>query len=391
MAARTAAKRARALADFILNNPGAMPPVHVLPPGVMASKRPTREQLRTVRSVLQEQVKQLANLTEEECARLKPALARAQRELKRAMATWTHETADGELRWSAQKYRAAFAQVRMMAASLGVETGGVIKGAVFDANWLAIKHLAEETARFSKTFTGSLQKLPIDVARQLAGGGTYIIPRIRTSSARYASRVAEDIRQRVLTDLLKGASVRETVDKLVAHGGPKGWVALRGVKGERGAIVEKIPEGLFARYRYWAERVVRTELASAYNQRALASIHEAARLIPGSQKRWCTDGTGCPKICDPIDGQTVDVNQSFITPVGACDCPPGHPNCRCRVGMWNRTWPRIASELGIGRKYDYEPDNEVDDIEIRVGSTVAPPKSNRARRAAKQAWDEEPG
>jgi hypothetical protein len=42
-------------------------------------------------------------------------------------------------------------------------------------------------------------------------------------------------------------------------------VARRGVAGEPGAVTEVIAEGLFKRYRYWACRIVRTELQSATN------------------------------------------------------------------------------------------------------------------------------
>jgi len=114
------------------------------------------------------------------------------------------------------------------------------------------------------------------------------------------------------------------------------------VKGEPGAVVETITEGLFRRYRYWAERIARTETTAAYAHQAHAAQWEARKHVPDLQRRWdaSVDGRNCME-CRRLDGQVVDFGERFSN--GSTDAP-AHPNCRCRVGAWRRGWKKLIEE-----------------------------------------------
>lgn len=334
MATRTAAQRAQAVLDWLAKpkNSGRTPPTSIDPPGARSPARPTPAQKKTIERAVEQHRREVAALDREALEALAPVFAQAERELGAALLDAIQRMPDGELRWTAQSYRAVLAQIREGSRVLGEALGQTLGDTTAAAQQLAVRHVARDLARFSSEFTGSLRPVHLDAAKAIATGKSFIIPRIARSAERYQGKVREDIQQRLAVDILKGATVRETTNRLVEHGGPRGLVNLGG------ADVEDIPEGLFARYRYWAERVVRTENASAYGSATVESLDEARRQVPGLKKLWMASPKCCATICYPIDGQVVEVEAKFKTPLGPVDHSPAHPNCRCTVSGWSDAW-----------------------------------------------------
>ncbi len=294
-----------------------------------------------------------ARLPHDAMRALLPALKQAERELGQQLSNWIETRPDGELRWTAHSYRAALAQIMRVREQCERALQHALEVGSTHAQHLALGHLTREIARFSRLF-GMPREVSLDVAAQIATGRSYLIPRIRTSAARYGQSIeggrpigthADGLRQRLTVDILKGAPLSETIDQLVRQGGPRGLVALRGVAGEEGAIVELIPEGLFARYRFWAERIVRTETLGAYNAQLLDGMHEAREQVPGIEKRWDADGSACAHVCGPLDGQVLPLETPFETALGPLDHPPAHPNCGCRGGAWHKDWEGIFAGM----------------------------------------------
>jgi hypothetical protein len=269
---------------------------------------------------------------------LLPMLGQSQRELEADLRHWIETRPDGDVRFTAHSYRNALSQIDVTARAVAMRLQGVTVGAAERAQILALTHLTDEVARYSNLFEGSTRRLSLNVAAQLATGRSFIVPRIETSAARYAGMVREDLRTRLSVSILRGEQLSRVVDRLQAHGGPRGMVALAGIAGTPNAVVEYIPEGLFARYRHWAERVVRTETQAAYNGQLLEGMHEASVEIPDLKKRWNADGGACDEICLPMDGQVVGLHESFSSARGPVDFAPAHPNCRCRSGPWRDAW-----------------------------------------------------
>lgn len=344
MALRPDAERRERIADWKRRHPGRTPPVNIEPPGLNARRRATRQERRAVLDIVDHHQQQIAQLALDEARLLLPALRQAEAELAQQLKRWTEETPDGELRWTAQSYRAArlFAGRTIQALELALLE--LVDKSTARAQDMALRHLTEEVARFSAIF-GVPRTISLDVARQVATGRSYIIPRVRTSAARYGKNIGADIQQRLLVDILKGASVYETTERLVQSAGPRGFVSLKGVAGEEGAVVEYIPEGLFVRFRSWAERIVRTETASAYGAQRQMGLREAHGQLPRLRRRWFADPSACPLICLPLNGVVTGVEGTWSTPNGSIDHEPAHPNCMCTTQPWSSDWPALLGDI----------------------------------------------
>ena len=103
-------------------------------------------------------------------------------------------------------------------------------------------------------------------------------------------------------------------------------------------------ERMAARYeskllRYRGETIARTEIITSAHQGQKEAWQQAVDeglLDPSETNReWITtdDDRLCP-ICEPMNGQIVELNEPFIDGDGEhVDEPPVHPNCRCTVGI----------------------------------------------------------
>lgn len=352
---RTAAERAQLLRDWQAEprNRDLTPPVEVAPPGARARRRATLAQKKAVQETLRRHDQEMLQLSERHVRALGPVMVQAQKELGRQLQQWVQRVPDGSLRWTAWKYRAAVLQLQSGVAALEQSMRTRLTRAGAEAQRLSIDHMVSEVARFSSVFGDQLPPVRVNMAALVAAGEASLVPHYRAAAERYAwgrkNGVWADLNQRLAVDILKGSSVAETVDRVVEHGGPRGVVALSGIAGEEDAVIELIPEGLFKRYRWKAETYVRTELASAYGLQSRLAFESFRQALPDLQRRWCTDGSGCPHICEPMDGQTVAADESFIDGEGhVVDHDGGaHPNCRCRWCAWRPHWDALFSSLGI--------------------------------------------
>jgi SPP1 gp7 family putative phage head morphogenesis protein len=181
----------------------------------------------------------------------------------------------------------------------------------------------------------------------IALGDKFYLQQHRTSAARYAGDVGNDIKRELAKGMLLGESVHEMTDRLVRIGGPKGSVAVRGVEGEPGAVTEYIAEGLFRRYRWWAERIVRDQVAACYTFQSLAGYLQAREMLPDLQKRWdaSIDLRTCDE-CAKLDGVVVPIDELFP---GGIDGAPAHSCCRCRTGAWRAHWSSCERRRGFSQ------------------------------------------
>lgn len=302
---------------------------------VSPQQRQRREDVRGLLLRINEEVAALPNAT---LRAIVPVLRDAERELVKDLARWL-STADGEARFTAQQFRNALVQVRGAMEKVGKmepELIAQLKAGGETAGRTALGHLQKELAYFALHFGSSISPIPLLTSAIVVKGEKAMIPRFRTSAARYVSNIQKDIRHQLAVGLVRKENFRELTHRLVRLGGPRGIVALRGIAGEPGALVENIAEGLFRRYRHWGERIVRTECIAAYGEVAQLGQEECVRIDPKSMKRWIAaiDGRVCI-ICRELDGVTVDVDASFP----AMDKqPPAHPRCRCCSVVWRSDW-----------------------------------------------------
>lgn len=292
--------------------------------------------------VLQNSATETAALGVDEMAALLPVLQAARAELNRDLGAWLSQ-GKGTERWTPQAYRQSLLAIE--AAEQTAETllrGGLLNALTMGdaaARALANTHTAREL--LAHTDAAGLQLLPsvpVKVAHTLVAGRHAPMERYETSAARYAGQVRRDIRRHLAVGVVRGENNDQLVARLRAHGGPRGVVAVRGIAGQAGALLEVIPEGLFARYEYWAERIVRTELAHAYTEQVADIRRELLDDFPDMVRRWdaAADMRTCPR-CGEMHGALSDTRTDLFP--GGVDVPL-HPNCRCRAGLFRPEWAR---------------------------------------------------
>lgn len=300
---------------------------------------PTSAQLkRETDAVLSPIADAVAALPEPHIRAMIPILAQAESELTKDLAVWLGGR-NGDERFTPHQMRVALHQLRSTMHMIEKRLPGAMTKVLADAGKRvgkkAIADLRLEVASLAATFGHSVRPIQFADAAILAEGSTQLIPRFRNSANRYAGGVADDIRNQLAVGVARGETFDQLTNRLVRMGGPRGLVALAGSVGDPGARVEHIAEGLFARYRSWAERVVRTEVSNAYNAHHLMALEAADADDPGYQKKWdARRDLACP-VCGKLDGLAIALDALFP---GGRKHPPAHPNCMCTLVPSRPEW-----------------------------------------------------
>lgn len=321
--------------------------------------------------------------------RVREVLDHAQRELIRDLAKARWLGTDD--RYTAQVHRNALMQISgaidHLAKSTAPELADTLRVSGHTAGALAASHLASEVAMFSSIFEGTVRPIALEASSVIAKGDRLLWPRFKNSAVRYAGQVKDDIRRQLAIGLIKGETVDQMTERLGKLGGPSGHVFTRGRAGDPKARAEYISEGLFKRYRYWAERLVRTETVNAYNEAALIGMDELEKDDPGYFKRWdaAIDRRVCI-LCRSFDDLVVPLHGKFPLDF---DKPPRHPNCRCACVIWRKEWDEadvrdnIAAEVRRGKKVGTVTQvPHAFDLSIREARRLAR-EQRRAERASK--------
>jgi len=332
-----------------------------------------------VQALLDIQAAEIVALEQSTLSAMLPVLRDARRELQQGLAEWLRSHPDGAERFTAQQLRVSLAAVERTLATIKASRPGLLAG--FEragelAGDLAGRHLITEIARFSQVFEGTARRVQLNTAAVVDHGRELLIPRYRTSAARYVGAVREDIRHQLALGLVNNETFDQLTRRLVKNGGPRGLVALQGVAGEPGARVEQIAEGLFRRYRHWAERLVRTEVVNAYavqHDDGLFQLNQERE--PGQEpylRRWdaSADRRLCP-ICKALDGTLAAIDGEWP---GGLLRPPAHPQCRCVAVAWTESWRNFKGDVP-------------DIVETPVKPKSAKPRTKPAPKAPPAAGD----
>ena len=155
-------------------------------------------------------------------------------------------------------------------------------------------------------------------------------PRIIPSCSKPYSFPQQQIRRQLAIGVARNETIDRMTERLRKMGGPRSIDSA---------------SGLFSRFRYQAERLVRTEVMNAYNEVHHAGLELAKAQEPGIQKRWdaTRDLRRC-KICRGLHGKIAELDQLFD---GKYRSAPAHPNCRCVIVAWHVDWPHDRLSLEI--------------------------------------------
>ncbi len=183
----------------------------------------------------------------------------------------------------------------------------------------------------------------------------------KTSLDRYGVAMTEEIMGTLRMGMAAGLTVSEMTELLTGHGGPRGKVSLR-ARVVNGRVVrvqtEDIPEGLFRRKRWWARRIVRTEVSRAYNaskevahaQYAQVGVRVDKKIIATFDKRTADDSRY-------VHGQIRKPGEYFMDGKGRQYLyPPARPNDRETIIPWKTAWPEDEQTRPLGDRDKFAPE-----------------------------------
>ena len=210
-----------------------------------------------------------------------------------------------------------------------------------------VKSTAALLEHLEMAFTGIRTPLRIRQAaamnRIINGTRASLLAQHETSVARYGKAMVQAMERRIRNGILDGKTTHEVVDSIVKLKGPKGTVSMASFIAD-GKLVslsdEHIKEGLFVRYRSWAERIVRTETANAYEEANMWSLYEARGQLPDLKKKiLAVFDNRTADDSKAVHGQVRDLEGYFQDGAGrSYQRPPGRPNDRETMIPWRAGW-----------------------------------------------------
>lgn len=306
-------------------------------------------QADAVARLVHESVASVDALTPEAMRAVLPALRAARDELRTDLRDWLQAAPGNGDRFTAHENRVALRYLEgalervkelQPAMAKGLADGRKATGPV------AVKNLETEISRLSSVFEGTPSMPRIDIAAVMARSESALWRRHASSAKRYAGGVGEDIRKQFAIGVAKGEKMKQLVTRLRRLGDP--GAKKRGI--DPGDDAASIADGLFRRHKWWAERLVRTEMMYAYNTQHDEATREADEQIPSGEERYLrkwdatADNRLCP-LCRELDGTVATIDGPFA---GGIQRPPRHPCCRCLALAWKASWGGIVGPLPKG-------------------------------------------
>jgi hypothetical protein len=250
--------------------------------------------------------------------------------------------------------RIVLVQLKQGQALMAKRMTGDMKPLSKDAQELALKGLAEDVTKLHKHFTGAEISLPIEEASIFAdvieGREASLLAMHAESMNRYGANIVGKVQKQLALNLLQGDSPGDVYEAVADTIGGEWWQG---------------------------ERIVRTEMAYAFNATHADGIEESAKELPELRQRWeehCDD-TGHPlddrvgvdsiamhgQVTDPGDEFTMPATAPFpdakgnteVSPslVGlSWDFPPNRPNDRAVLSPWMEDWDIPGWEYKGGKR-----------------------------------------
>lgn len=279
--------------------------------------KPTPERLKALLDVT---IKDVANLGSAQRNNVLAVLMLAEAELSKSLKEWRKKVQNGEDRFTHKHLRTTLLQTKTaidLIKTAGVELERNLKNGNTEAFSLAIKHTEMEFYGLNDAYGVPFRPINIDLAATIVTEQKLVMDRFRKYSKKYTSDMESHIKKNLAIGVIKG----ETIDQLVKR--------LMRNTGDMGKGLMKLPKAS-------ADRIIRTELLNAYNEKHNDSIKVLAEVHDDIKKRWdaSLDRRVC-ELCRSLEGQVVDPDGNFS---GGINHPPAHPNCRCTVVTWSAFW-----------------------------------------------------
>lgn len=217
----------------------------------------------------------------------------------------------------------------------------------------AVEVSAKSTVALAKSlethFTGISKPLNLEQAAVIdpliSGTSSSLLSRHKSSVGRYGHAMIADFERVIRTGFVEGMTNHQVIQRMVSTGAVAGITALSLSQSEPAHFPK--PTG-YMRKQYWAERIVRTETAYAYNRANLQTIQAAQQSdFPDMQKKILAtfDKRTAPDSI-AVHGQIRNLDQNFRDGAGREYMhPPARPNDRETVVPWRPAWQELPNTV----------------------------------------------
>lgn len=294
---------------------------------------------------------------------------------------------------SANLYRQ---QIQIATAYLEKRLAGHTHAQAMKAVAVAVKQTVKVAKELEHHYTGITRPLSLETQHRqdeiTHGVGASLLRRHQSSFQRYGKGMVADFERVLRAGQLQGLTHEQMVSRLIESGKAGGHTAKSLNENEPQHFPE--PSG-YVKRRYWAERIVRTETAHAYNGAALQTMHETRKdEFPDLQKKILATfdlRTALDSVA--VHGQVRKLEDYFTDGAGRTYLyPPARPNDRETIIPWRPHWEETkateepsAEEQAVA-KVEAAPNPLGEDRKKDLKSAVAAAKAKiLAQQQAKAA------
>lgn len=277
--------------------------------------------LESVDSLVRRHAREVEGLKESHAAQFQRALEEARKTIEGRLA------AAGDDPLTAFRLRSQIFEVEGAIKALRDKGTGILIAGEAKASSLSLEQLNRELRDLGGQF-GDPIKVSLSAARELSDDIRGLLAnQFETSMQRYGLDVLNKVRGRLISGVIAGDSPRDIAKEIAGRSGSLGEVT-----------------------KVEADRLVRTEISTAYGHANTTAMKRAQKQIPDLKKTWIHVGSyDCP-VCSALHGTTRPMDGAWTFKQGKRERtvagPPAHPNCSCRAIPTRASWRKKLDELG---------------------------------------------
>ena len=289
-----------------------------------------REQADAIAALVRESVATVDAIAPGALRAVIPALTAARKELQHDLHDWLGSVDYGE-KYTTFKNAQALRSIEATLAQLKAAQPAVAAGLRIGreaTGVLAVENLDKEVSKLGSIFGDTMMPPQIDTAAVIAQGKSLMWKRHATSAKRYAGELGDDLKHQFAVGLAKGETIGQVVNRLRKM---SGFVKMAtGI--DAGTQATEISDSFFWRWRYKADRLVRTEVMTAYNVQHHAAIIQLDSERPDDEDPWLerwdasADLVTC-ELCRGLHDRVKPLGGTFRYAGVDIVQPPAHPHC----------------------------------------------------------------